>query len=191
MKRTSQTHPRQKQTRLLSKTHSQMFFDLDFRSYFEKKNHGQKHFLIAKTARRKKGTKFVAWWLHWGHQLQIYWATYIPPAVRINLGYARASAWASWGISCKPVRDIVRCNIQRRKSKHTKKNIIIGKKFEIHSYSSTGRDATWSHTQPVSCRWSAAWLCVTSQKGTAYNAVQNLQTPTRLGYFKNSEQICN
>ena len=36
MRRTSHTHPRQKQTRLLSKTHSQMFFDLDFCSYFEK-----------------------------------------------------------------------------------------------------------------------------------------------------------
>ena len=33
MKCTSHTHPRQGQN---SKTHSQMFFDLDFRSYFEK-----------------------------------------------------------------------------------------------------------------------------------------------------------
>ena len=45
MKRTSQTHPRQKQTRLLSKTHSQMLFDLDFRSYFEKKTNKQTKFI--------------------------------------------------------------------------------------------------------------------------------------------------
>ena len=54
MKCTSHTHPRQGQNSLLSKTHSQMFFDLDFRSYFEKTK------FIAKAARRKTRIKFVA-----------------------------------------------------------------------------------------------------------------------------------
>lgn len=58
-----------------------------------------------------------------------------------------------------------------------KQNIIIGKKFPINSYSLTGHDATWFHTQPVVWRWRAAWLCVTSQKGTACNS--------RLDYFTN------
>ena len=52
MKCTSHTHPRQGQNSLLSKTHSQMFFDLNFRSYFEKTK------FIA--ARRKTRIKFVA-----------------------------------------------------------------------------------------------------------------------------------
>ena len=51
MKCTSHTHPRQGQN---SKTHSQMFFDLDFRSYFEKTK------FIAKAARPKTRIKFVA-----------------------------------------------------------------------------------------------------------------------------------
>ena len=54
MKCTSHTHPRQGQNSLLSKTYSQMFSDLDFRSYFEKTK------FIAKTARRKTRIKFVA-----------------------------------------------------------------------------------------------------------------------------------
>ena len=54
MKCTSHTHPRQGQNSLLSKTHSQMFFDLDFGPYFEKMK------FIAKAARRKTGIKFVA-----------------------------------------------------------------------------------------------------------------------------------
>ena len=53
MKCTSHTHPSQGQNSLLSKTHSQMFFDLDFPSYFEKTK------VIAKAARRKTRINFV------------------------------------------------------------------------------------------------------------------------------------
>ena len=48
------TSPSGANSSTISKTHSQMFFDLDFHSYFEKTK------FIAKAARRKTRIKFVA-----------------------------------------------------------------------------------------------------------------------------------
>ena len=90
--------------------------------------------------------------------------------MRINLGYARPFGPGIVRNILQTSERKLRRNIQKRKSQN--KNIIIGKKLSINSYTLTGRDAT-SHV----ARFLAVKGCVTSEKGTACSS--------RLGYVTN------